>query len=792
MRRLKTWGRVRQIPAGVEAEIEGGGLMRIEVLEETLFRVSFLNRGAFACDRTWAVAPQGDAPLEGRGRGDTAGFACPAFDLDETPAGVSLASAGLRVSLTGPLRLRWQAWTGEGWTDFAADRPTGAYLLGRQDHAAEHHLLRQPGERHYGLGEKAGPLERSGRRYEMRNLDAMGYDAASTDPLYKHIPFVITRTEGAGSYSLFYDTAAPCWFDLGNELDNYHRPFRSFRTADGDLCYYLRWAPDLLTLVREQARLTGGTAFPPRWSLGYSGSTMAYTDAPDAEDRLSGFLDRLAEHDIPCDSFHLSSGYTSIGPRRYVFHWNRDKFPEPGRLGARFDAAGVRLVANIKPVLLDDHPLRAEAEAQGLFIADSETGGPESSVFWDAEGAHLDFTNPATQAWWGGRVTTALLDEGIAATWNDNNEYEVWDRQARCQGFGRQVAVNQIRPVQALLMTRASEAAQRAHAPGRRPYLVTRSGMSGIQRHAQTWTGDNRTGWDSLRWNMPMGLGLSLSGFFNIGHDVGGFAGPQPDAELLLRWVQNGIFHPRFSIHSWNPDNSVTEPWTHPEVTGLVAEAIRLRYRLLPYLYTCLWQAVRDHEPMLRPLFLDHEHDARAYDAPDSFLLGRDLLVATVVEPGVQSRRVWLPRNATGWCDFATGAWHPPGTELEVPVGLETIPLFVRAGAVLPLSAGARRAAPGAEAARELALYPAPGDFAGVSLSYDDDGDSAASLSGDHFLMQVAFSGDGQGLALDLGRSGTMAPPPVPLRLVLPEGERRSLVVNGAVGARGEPIAWPG
>ncbi len=790
MRRLKNWDRVRPKPAGVETGVEGGGLMRIEALEETLFRVSFLNRGAWACDRTWAIAPSGEIPWEGRARDDISGFACPAFGTEEGPEGVTLHTGQMRVTIAAPLHLRWQVRTGDGWADFAGDRPTGAYLLGRRDHAAEHYMLRKPGERHYGLGEKAGPLERSGRRYEMRNLDALGYDAAHTDPLYKHVPFVLTRTPEAGSFSLFYDTAAPCWFDLGNELDNYHSPYRSFRTADGDLVYYLRWAPDLRTLVREQVRLTGGTAFPPRWSLGYSGSTMAYTDAPDAEARLSGFLDRLAEHDIPCDSFHLSSGYTSIGSRRYVFHWNRDKFPQPERLAARFDAAGVRIVANIKPCLLNDHPLRPEAEAQGLFIADSETGGPESSVFWDAEGSHLDFTNPATVAWWQGKVKTALLDKGIAATWNDNNEFEVWDRRARCAGFGRPIAVNQIRPVQALLMARASQEAQRDKAPGRRPYLVTRSGMSGIQRHAQTWTGDNRTGWDSLRWNIPMGLGLSLSGFFNIGHDVGGFAGPQPDAELLLRWVQNGIFHPRFTIHSWNPDGSVTEPWTHPGVTGLISAAIRLRYRLLPYLYTCLWRSAHDLEPMLRPLFLDHEDDLESFAAEDCFLLGRDLLVATVIEPGAHTRRVRLPRNATGWCDFWTGAWHPPGAEPEIAVGLASIPLFVRAGAVLPLSVGAKRATPEAEVERELALYPAPGRFAEVSLCYDDDGDTA--LEDAHCLTRIGFSGDEAGLRLDLSRTGRMAPPTVPLRFRLPGGAGRDVTVNGRAAGQGEAIAWPG
>ncbi|TCD13358.1 TIM-barrel domain-containing protein [Oricola cellulosilytica] len=789
MRRLKNWQIGRRLPAGIELALEGGSLMRLQVLDKTLFRISLVNRGLWRLDRTWAIAPQGDTPWEGRARDDLSGFPCPAHELDAEAERITLATKDLRLLVGRPLRLTWQALIGGTWKTFAEDRPTGAYLLGRTDHAAEHFLLRAPGERIYGLGEKAGPLERSGRRYEMRNLDALGYDAQTTDPLYKHIPFTLTRTETAGSYSLYYDTAATAWFDLGNERDNYHPPYRAFRTADGDLDYYMRWSPDIMTLVREQARMTGGTAFPPRWSLGYSGSTMAYTDAPDAESRLAGFLDELDRYDIPCDSFHLSSGYTAIGNKRYVFHWNRDRFPDPDQFTARFNTAGVRLIANIKPCLLNDHPRRAEAEEQHLFITDSETGEPESSVFWDDEGSHLDFTNPATVDWWKLHVRRELLDRGIAATWNDNNEFEVWNREARCAGFGRPLDISQIRPIQALLMTRASDAAQRAHAPDRRPYLVTRSGGTGIQRYAQTWTGDNHTDWETLRWNIRMGLGLSLSGFFNIGHDTGGFAGPQPGPELLLRWVQNGIFHPRFTIHSWNADNSATEPWTHPEVTPLVAAAVRLRYRLLPYLYTCLWRAAAAQEPILRPLFLDHEDDPASFADSDEFLLGPDLLVATVVEAGATRRRLRLPVNATGWVDFHTGVWHSPGSDIDMPVTLASVPLFVRAGSVLPLSIGARRATPEAETARELAIYPAPGDFAVESLCYDDR-DTTGALEGDYCLTRLHLSGVGNELRLEISQSGRREPPHPTLRLHLATGDSRRLTSNGAPVAASAEVSW--
>jgi len=770
MRTLVRWEVAGPCPAGVALRVEGRHALRLEVLEPALFRVRLLRDGAWRCDRSWSVAPGGDAPPEGRARDRLDGFACPPFTLSEDPDGLTLSTDRLRVHVRRPLHLVWEACTDAGWQPLVSERPTGAWEIGRRTPAIGHYLLRGPGERVYGLGDKAGPLERGGRSFDLRNLDAMGYDAATTDPLYKHIPFTLTRTAAAGAFGLFYDTLATCRFDIGREIDNYHAPYRSFRAEDGDLDIYLSWAPTPAPLVAAQQALTGGMAFPPRWSLGYSGSTMAHTDAPDAQARLEGFLDRLAEHDIPCDSFHLSSGYTSIGPRRYVFHWNRDKVPDPEGLCARFNAAGVPLVANVKPCLLTDHPRYAEAAQAGLFIPDSETGEPALAPFWDGQGAHLDFTNPATQAWWAENIREALLDKGVAAIWNDNNEYPVWDHDAPCHGFGREVALGLVRPAQAVLMTRASETALRAAAPGRRPYLVIRSGCAGLQRHAQTWSGDNRTGWDTLRWNIRQGLSLALSGISNIGHDVGGFAGPQPGPELLLRWVQNGIFHPRFSIHSWNPDGTATEPWTHPQVLAPIRDAIRLRVRLMPYLYTCLWQAVTRGAPMIRPTFLDHDHDAACFEDCDEFLLGRDLLVASVVEEGARERRLWLPDNGTGWWDFHTGVRHAPGQWLTQPVGLRDIPLFVRAGAAVPMEEGG---------ARVLTVWPAP-QGASVSEVYDDAGDNADALAGNHCLIRAEVVADAGAVSVSLSRSGALPPPWPSLRLRLPKGEGRVLRVPGA------------
>ncbi|WP_417473980.1 TIM-barrel domain-containing protein [Leisingera sp.] len=776
MKCLKAWSLEAETPTGVTLRVEGRHLLHIHVLEPTLFRVSLQKDAAWRLNRTWTIAPEGKAPWHGRSRDDLTGFSCPPPEVTTSESEITVATDTLRLRLLSPLQMIWEAKVGGTWQCFAKDRATGGIHLGLRDHAHAHFLARMEGEPVFGLGEKTGPLNRAGKRYEMRNIDAMGYDAESTDPLYKHVPFTITRTSTAGCWSIFYDNLAGCWFDLGNELDNYHAPYRAYRAEDGDLDFYVSWAPQVLDLVKRQEQLTGGTAFPPRWSLGYSGSTMSYTDAPDAQAQLEGFLTKIAEHRIPCDSFQMSSGYTSIGNKRYVFNWNDDKMPDPEGMASKFAELEVHLIANIKPCLLQDHPRYAEAADAGLFVhasPEADAGsGPEMSVFWDDEGSHLDFTNPATIDWWKSNVTSALLTRGIGSTWNDNNEYEIWDRHAQCAGFGDSIDIALMRPVMPILMTRASMEAQQAHAPRKRPYLISRSGAPGLQRYAQTWSGDNRTDWKTLRWNQRTGLGMSLSGFFNIGHDVGGFSGPRPEPELFVRWVQNGIFHPRFTIHSWNEDATVNEPWMYPEVTDRIRAAIRLRYRLMPYLYTCLWQAAEHSEPMLRPLFLDFGDDPQTWEEGDSFLLGRDLLVATVLDKGRDTHAVYLPRHANGWWDFHAGTWHAGGQWLELPVTLDSIPLFVRGGAVIPMGEGADRAAPEAETGRVLAIFPAPGEGCHGSLMYEDDGVSSDS---DWCLTHFEVSCDTDSISLRTRREGPGRPVLPEADLLLPSGESRTL-----------------
>ena len=738
----------------VAIDLESGWQCRLYVLADDLVRVLLVRDATLREPRTWSIAPAGtDVPWEGRDRLDLAGFPCPAFDVVERAGGVAIVTNALQVGVRlAPFGLDWSA----GGKPFAADRPTCSYEWSERTGAVRHSMARTSSDRFFGLGDKTGPLDHHGRRLRTLALDALGYDACISDPLYKHWPFVIGRDEASGvAYGQLYDTQAPATFDLGCEFDNYHGFYRSAEIDDGDLDYYVFVGPDLPGVVRKFTELTGRMALPPRWSLGYANTAMSLADAPDAQARVTGFVDEAARHDVPLSAFHFGSGYSSIGAKRYVFTWNRSKFPDPRAAIAHFRDRGVRVVVNLKPCLLDDHPRYAEVAARDGFVADGRTGGPCISQFWDGEGAHVDFTHPAAIRWWQDSLREQVLDVGIDAGWNDNNEYEIWDDAGRSHGFGTPLPIRRSRPLQALLMTRATAEAQAAHRPGERSFTVTRAGPPGIQRYAQTWSGDNTTSWKTLRWNLRMGLTMSLSGMFNTGHDIGGFAGPVPDAELLVRWTQNGIFSPRCIMNSWKTGGEVNSPWLHADALAPIRAAIRLRYRLMPYLYTLMQRAAAHGEPVLRPLFYEFPDDARSWLDADDFLFGPQVLVANVLEPGMTRREVWLPPGPDGWYELQSGARHPSGTCVTVAAPLDHIPVFVRAGSLLPLTAANTYARLHDEPSRLLRLFPPQGASQSSFALYEDDGLTHGHATGDFTFVELAMTTSTQEIHL----ARTSAPP---------------------------------
>jgi alpha-glucosidase len=768
----------------VDLQLERGWRARVMLLDGHTGRVSLLPPDGWREPRTWALDPSGVYPHEGRRRDDLFAPDASASAADEDSA-IVLASAHLRARVAlEPFAVTWQQLDAAGvWQTCAADRADSyAYAASARTGTLWHWQQRAPAhDRYFGLGDKTGELNLHGRRLRTRQLDALGYDAKTGDPLYKHWPFFLDhRADSSTTCGLYYDTLAECAFDFGAEHDNYHGRYRATEVVDGDLDLYVFAGPSMREALARFVAAIGGTALPPRWTLGYANTAMGLADAPDAQQRIRDFLGHAERDGFPLSSFHFGSGYTSRGKQRYVFTWNRDSFPEPKALLQDFAKAGVRTVANLKPCLLDDHPAYAPLAAEGAFVRDEH--GPCLEQFWDGWGAHLDFTRDGDRAWWQSGVQAQILDMGFDAGWNDNNEYEIWGEGARAHGFGQALPVARSRPLQALLMTRATYDQQAKHKPDERLYTVTRAGPPGLQRWAQTWTGDNSTSWHTMRWNQRMALTMSLSGMFNTGHDIGGFDGPVPDAEMLIRWTQACCLVPRMIMNSWKADGSVNSPWLHAEATAPIRAAVDLRLKLLPYLYTQMWRATSEHLPVLRPTFFDFGDDPVTWTDNDEMMVGPDLLVAPVFEPGARKRSLYLPRHAHGWFDWWTGAHHAGGREVEVTAPLHRLPLFVRGGALVPTTDNTHGHALTDEPSRALLWFPGK-DGSDSALLYEDDGLRRADAPDRHALHRFAASAHAATLQLTMDTQGTWPLPYKHIRVVLPAAEKRRVVLTPSSAA---------
>ncbi len=591
-----------------------------------------------------------------------------------------------------------------------ADRAPLAYNLDREfGEGVYHYITREKSEKIYGLGDKGGALNKAGRSFKIDTTDSMGYDGETSDPLYKHAPFYICENS-VGCYGIAYHTTAPAVIDCGREHNNYYEPYKYFHTEEERLRYTVYFGTKL-AILKAFANRQEASAFPPKWSFDYCGSTMAYTDAPNAYEEMLGFIEKLKEYDLSCRGFYLSSGYTSIGNQRCVFHWNTEKFPNPKKFIEVFKENGIEIIPNIKPMMLVTHPMYDELAEKGYFIQYPD-GTPFVTQLWDNLGSYLDFTNPATCKWWKLQVTEKLLDLGITSTWNDNNEFDIQDSDA--VAYDASKAVN-IRPALTERMVKASYEAQVEKYPRLRPFLSTRSGPPTIRQYAQTWSGDNFTSFKDLRYCHYIGLTMTLSGYYFYGHDLGGFSGDMPSRELLLRWLQHGLFEPRFTIHSWNADGSATMPWSYPDIMPSVRAIFAQRKQLTPYLYNCAYEAVEKELPLNAPLFLYYD-DEECEKHPDTMMVGRDILAAFVFDEGIQTATAYLPK-ADDW--YLDGTLYDGGQTVDVTIPAESaMKYFVRAGSVISTDEAAYGFRKGEEIV--LTVYPKKNGTFESDLFFDD------------------------------------------------------------------------
>jgi alpha-glucosidase len=549
----------------------------------------------------------------------------------------------------------------------------------------------------------------------MWNTDNTGPHVETADAMYQSIPFLLTWHEGRAC-GLLFDDPGKTRFDLGNADPGAWR----FEADGPGLRLFVIAGPTPADVLRRYAKLTGHMPLPPRWALGLHQSRWSYDSAQEVLEVAAEYRDRA----IPADVIHLDIAYMD-GYR--VFTWDPQAFPDPATLTAKLAARGFRAVTIVDPGVKVDpgYAVYDGCRAAGLNVRMPD-GTPFVGEVWPGECVFPDFSRVETRLWWG-QHHQALVDAGVAGVWNDMNEPSVFrgpavprmdqtmPDEARHGAPGADVPHHQAHNLYGFHMSQATREGLLALRPNQRPFVISRAGYAGIQRHAMVWLGDNHSIWTHLETNIAMCLGMGLSGVPFVGPDVGGFMG-DTEPELLVRWHQAGALTPFFRNHSALGTRR-QEPWTFGEaVEALCRQAIELRYRLLPYVYTAFWACSVDGLPIMRPLWLVHPDDPATEGLHDQYYFGADLLVAPVTRPRATHRMVYFP--AGRWICFHTGEVVEGPAHRVVDAPLDRLPLFGRAGAVLPL--GPVRQSTDEEL-EVLTLRIFPGERLS-GLWYDDDG----------------------------------------------------------------------
>ena len=715
--------------------------IRVHFLTDTILRIRAGFDGDFAEESYSLVMTAWEDRMDGLLKGQRKRVVPATASLSQTGEQVILTGSQLKVVIEkDPFRIC--VYDKEG-TCLHSDIVDLGYLED-SNHRRIHTSEISPQDCFYGFGEKSGQWNKAQKFLSMSPKDAMGYNPKETDSLYKHIPFYIKlNRESKKAVGYFYHNTYECDFDMGREKSNYWKPHSRYRTDGGDIDLFLIAGPSIREVVSGYTDLTGKSAMLPRYALGYLGSSMYYPELEaDCDDAITEFIDTTKEEDIPVDGFQLSSGYTSQdteqGVKRCVFTWNEKRFKNPRDFFAQMKKRGITVSPNVKPGILLSHPNLEQMKAKDIFVKDSQSDEPGIGTWWGGKGVFADFTKPVTRSVWKELLKENVLEMGTCSVWNDNCEYDsMVDKDCRCDFEGKGGTIGQLKSVMSNIMCQITDEAIHETFDNTRPFIVCRSGHSGIQRYAQTWAGDNLTCWDSLKYNIATILGMSLSGVANQGCDIGGFYGTSPEAELMVRWIQNGIFQPRFSVHSVNTDNTVTEPWMYGNHTGYIRDAIKFRYRLIPYLYSLMERAHETGLPIMEPMCSAFQNDPACYEEGIDFMIGDSLLVANIVEKGALTRSVYLPEGETFY-DFYTREKYEGGQTLELPVTMASIPLFVREGAIIPMAANQMNNLT-TESVTGIHLLVAAGKDNSFTL-YEDDGTTLNYQNGDYLKTEIIMT----------------------------------------------------
>jgi alpha-glucosidase len=540
----------------------------------------------------------------------------------------------------------------------------------------------QDGEDFFGLGERISPLGRRGYVTVNWNYDNARYHNETDESMYISLPIMISLNAGTGqSYGYFLDSSYRTVFDLGH--GNWRQARISAHTCE--LNVYFITGTGVREILGRYTDLTGRHPLPPMWALGYHQCRWGYEHLSE----VKAVADNFRKRKIPCDTLWYDIDYMD---EYRVFTFDRKRFGDIRKHLKETQEKGFRSVVIVDPGVKVDkkgnYDVYDEANAKRYFLRMPD-GKDYIGKVWPGESKFPDFSRPEVREWWG-RMHQRYFDEGVDGIWNDMNEIAdftdhatktvppetlMWDE-------GRWSMQDRMHNVYALLEAKATYEGMRKLKANERPFILTRAGYSGVQKYSAKWCGDNTSSWDHLRASIQQIINMGLSGVGFVGVDVGGFGWTNSNPELLTRWTQAGVFYPFFRNHTARSTIS-QEPWCFgKETEDICRDAISLRYHLLPYFYQLFHEMAEQGSPVMRPLFWGNEDDPRTNAVADQLLLGNYLMAAPVLERGARSRKVYFPKGE--WYHYFTGEKFEGGREYLVEAPLDSIPMFIKAGSVVP------------------------------------------------------------------------------------------------------------
>ena len=722
---------------GVNFECDGHTLL-LRVLAPNLIRVRLtLPSLGKVTRRSWAVTR------------DDAEWPVVPFEVQETDEAVEIITEQIRVRVNRrPCRIACFDGAGQPFaqdTDLGMGWRTGAVAAWKRIEAEEHF---------YGFGERTGLLDKLSERKTNWTVDALDFSSL-TDEMYQAIPFLIALRPTV-AYGIFFNTTFWSQFDIGAEQPGVWR----METRGGELDYYIIYGPEPAQILRTYTELTGRMSLPPRWALGYQQCRWSYK----SEAVMRGLAREFRQRHIPCDVIYLDIDYM----RGYrVFTWSPQRFPNPEQLVSDLARDGFKTVTIIDPGVKYEPEADYHVFDQGIehdFFVRKADGQLFHGYVWPDKAVFPDFMRSDVRNWWGD-LHKSLTAIGIAGIWNDMNEPAIDDRPFGDSGNkiwfpldAPQGAVEEYTThaethnLYGLMMARAScEGLKRWRQE--RSFVLTRSGYAGVQRWSSVWMGDNQSQWEHLEMSLPMLCNMGLSGVAFVGCDIGGFAG-NATAEMFARWMQVGMLYPLMRGHS-AMSTAQHEPWVFGDrVESICREYIELRYRLLPYIYTLFWEAATTGAPILRPLLYHFPNDPQTYPLYDQVLLGPSLMAAPIYRPGVECRAVYLPEGI--WYDWWSNAAYTGPTQILAHAPLERMPLYVRAGAIIPLAPVMQHTGERPMDELTLRIWPGNGEF----TLYEDDGNSFEYQTGAFSSTTYRVRQDGQQVVVEIeARQGSWTPP---------------------------------